>query len=222
MNELQRLAYLDAMGIDSYVSRTGLPGAAPTLRARLLRREAQVQPANLVESMQLVDGLRKEKAPQRTPAPVPVQKSAPAPVDSGPVFSVLSCRVGNWLWLDEIPRGREQSREYLQLLQSICAALGLPTEQPHLERFDWPIADTRQMGNSEAAARDGFSGFLRGRLERNPVQGVVLLGVVDASWLDRSSLGDLKVVETVCAWQMLREPQLKRQAWNDLKSLRQL
>ena len=107
------------------------------------------------------------------------------------------------------------------LLQSICAALGLPTEQPHLERFDWPIADTRQIGNSEAAARDGFSGFLRGRLERNPAQGVVLLGVAGATWLDRSSLGELPVVETVCAWQMLRQPQLKQQAWYDLQPLRQ-
>ena len=32
MNELRRMAYLDALGIDSYVSRSQLPGAALTRR----------------------------------------------------------------------------------------------------------------------------------------------------------------------------------------------
>ena len=36
MNELRRMAYLDALGIDSYVSRTQLPGAAVTRRLAIL------------------------------------------------------------------------------------------------------------------------------------------------------------------------------------------
>ena len=36
MNELRRMAYLDALGVDSYVSRVQLPGAAATRRLAIV------------------------------------------------------------------------------------------------------------------------------------------------------------------------------------------
>ena len=41
MNDVQRLAYLRAMGIESYVSRRDLPGALPSRRLRLVRAESR-------------------------------------------------------------------------------------------------------------------------------------------------------------------------------------
>ena len=43
MHELSRLAYLDAMGIDHYLSRSQLPGAAPTQRLAVVAGPAQAQ-----------------------------------------------------------------------------------------------------------------------------------------------------------------------------------
>jgi len=40
VNELRRMAYLEAMGIDGYISRTPLPGAAPTRRLAIVRSAA--------------------------------------------------------------------------------------------------------------------------------------------------------------------------------------
>ena len=228
MNEFRRLAYLDALGVDSYVSRRQLPGAAPSPRVGLRRRQPAVAPAQARPDSAALS--RIPVMPQRSAVPAAPPVSAvptahPAETGLGPVFSVLAGRLGGWYWLDEIPWGRQQGPEYLLLLQSICAALGLPYADPQLERFDWPIAGARQPDNTEHAARDGFSGFLCGRLERNPVHGLVLLGVGNEPWLDRAGLDSLpvvkKIVETASAWRMLRQAKLKKQAWKELQDLRQ-
>ena len=48
MNELRRMAYLDALGIDAYVSRGQLPGAAVTQRLAIV--PSQSRPASPVTS----------------------------------------------------------------------------------------------------------------------------------------------------------------------------
>ena len=228
MNEFRRLAYLDALGVDSYVSRRQLPSAAPSPRLGLRRRQPAVEPAQARPGSAALSC--SPVMPQRSAAPAaPPVPAAPTAdlVETGPVpvFSVLASRLGGWYWLDEIPKGRQQGPEYLLLLQSICAALGLPYANPQLERFDWPIVGARQLDTTERAARDGFSGFLCGRLERNPVHGLVLLGVGNELWLDRVGLDSVpvvkKIVETTSAWRMLRQAELKKQAWKDLQELRQ-
>ncbi|MEZ5504388.1 MAG: hypothetical protein R3E50_17635, partial [Halioglobus sp.] len=44
MNEFRRRAYLQAMGVDSYVSRAQLPGAAPTPRRAVARAQPRTVP----------------------------------------------------------------------------------------------------------------------------------------------------------------------------------
>ena len=226
MNEIRRLDYLQALGIDSYVSRRQLPAAAPTRRAGLRRAAAAPARGRPEQVTPPSPEPRKPRQPAVPATSGPVAKSTVVEtgVGTGPVFSVLACHLGGWYWLDEIPRGRVLGPDYLRLLQSIGVALELPPAEPLLERFDWPIAPNRRLGSTEAAARDGFSGFLGGRLERNPVAGLVLLGVANEFWLDRDALGSrfgiAQMVETVSAWKMLRQPELKRQAWKDLQELR--
>ena len=59
----------------------------------------------------------------------------------------------------------------------------------------------------------------RVRLERFPVHGVVLLGDCEGGWLEPAVFADLDVVSTVSVRGMLRHPELKVQAWRDLKRL---
>jgi hypothetical protein len=42
MNELRRMAYLNALGVDCYVSRTQLPGAAVTRRLAIVGTSWQI------------------------------------------------------------------------------------------------------------------------------------------------------------------------------------
>ena len=77
-----------------------------------------------------------------------------------------------------------------------------------------------QLDRGVEAARGGLGGFLANRLERIEPAGIVLLGEFAQGWFDRELLSPLPIVETVSAWQMLRQPVLKRQAWSDLQVLR--
>jgi hypothetical protein len=139
-----------------------------------------------------------------------------------PVFSLAAVGLGGWYWLDEIPPGRDLGPEYLQLLQAIAVALGLNVGQPVFEQFNWPLHNSTRLDRGEQAARGGLEGFLVSRFERYQPAGVILLGEMDQGWFDRQLLAPHRIVATVSAWKMLREPALKRQAWSDLQVLREL
>jgi hypothetical protein len=254
VNEIQRLAYLEAMGIDSYISRQQLPAAAPTRRLRLLpalpaeksgtaaqsitgaeggrmaasdgsqpgsagmdSRAVPQSPAGASDVAAIRESLRTESttnaASETRDAIMPQQHSN---LHTSPVFSVSACFLGGWCWLDEIPRGWEVGNNYLQLLAAMCVALGLEADTPFLDRFDWPMHHTRQLDQGLESARHGFEGFIRARLERYQVGGIILMGEMQGGWLERDLFAPLQLVETVSAWHMLKQPQLKVQAWRDL------
>jgi hypothetical protein len=133
---------------------------------------------------------------------------------------VLAVQLAGCYWLDEIAPGRKTGPDYLQLLQAICFALGWDTANPVLEQFNWPMARAGSLDQGVGAARAGFAGFLAGRLERQQPARVILLGELDSAWYDPQTLSELPVTSTVSAWKMLRQPELKRQAWLDLQALR--
>jgi hypothetical protein len=239
VNEIQRLAYLDALGIDSYISRSQLPAAAPSRRLRIVR-PVQATPA-VPELLPAVPAPEPEPAavspgpaakatsagvdPPATARPVagvPAPEAPAAGVEAPPMFSVMACYLGGRYWLDEVPRSREPGDDYQVLLQGICIALGWDPGKPVLERFDWPMHHNRQLDQGQEAARHGFEGFIRARLEQRPVSGIVLLGEPEGGWFDAAVFGGLQIVTTVSAWRMLRQPELKKVAWRDLKVARQL
>jgi len=243
MHELTRLAYLDAMGIDSYVSRTQLPAAAPTRKLRVVRRSAQaVEPPAAAIAPSLEPQQHAQPMPagnsgaaalraslgdvSKAPAPTmaTVQAETPAPAGAAraaiPVFSVAAVQVGGCYWLDEIPPGRSLGQDYTQLLQAICFALGWSTGAAVLEQFNWPMSRGGQLDQGVDSARGGFAGFLTGRLERIAPQRVILLGELDSTWFDPQLLSGYQVTSTVSAWKMLRQPELKHRAWLDLQVLR--
>lgn len=216
MDELQRLAYLEALGIPGFVSRHDLPGAAPSRRVQLVRRAAPAVPQPVAERADLAASLKPE---MQSPRPAAQPRTAtPAAAKEVPVFSVTAVAAGDWFWVDEIPAGREPGEEYGQLIIAICRALELAESGAQVERFSYPVNSRLAGGMDEA--RQALLGFLSGRLSRLSPRGVVLLGEFAEPWFDRSCLEGQRVVETVSAWRMLRDPALKAQAWSDLQPLR--
>ena len=224
MNEISRLAYLDALGVESYVSRHQLPGARPIQRLRLVAPK-KVAPVETVPEP--ATNLRDIVADAPTQASVrpagesvaPIRKKSPAA--EIPVFSVQASLLGQCLWLDAVPPGRELGAEYMQLLHAICHALGLEQGEAVSDRFNWPMQPRGQLDQGEEAARAAFSGFLVRRLEQMRPRRVILLGEAEKPRIDDALFGDLPVHRTVSAWQMLRQGALKAQAWQDLKGLKQ-
>jgi hypothetical protein len=228
MIEARRLAYLQAMEIDSYVSRWDLPGACPSRRAPAARVPVAASPER-----PLIAGTGTSTQGRAAPLPAAPRPAAaepataepatPAQLDSDeslPVFSLAVTLAGGWCWLDEIPPGREPGEPYYKLLEGICLALRWPISPPDRAVFSFPMGRAPKLGCDLPAAREALAGFLMRRLEQAEPGGVILLGGLDQPWFDRSCLKDLPVLATASAWDMLRDPAQKRRAWVDLRALR--
>ena len=234
MNEVQRLAYLRALGVESFCSRRDLPGALPSKRVRVIRRRRLAEQV-LAESGQQARRARvSSKFPGRDlrePASSfrleasgkPAATDQPARGDGleeMPIFTLAVATAGGCLWLDSLPPGRRPGPEYAQLLDAISRSLDFPDGEVDVAQFDLPMSGALRLGGDLDAARDSLQGYLVRRLEQLSPRVVVLLGDLDQPWFNRECLVDCRVINTVSAWRMLREPRLKSVAWADLKRLR--
>ncbi len=246
MNEMRRMAYLEALGIDSYVSRTQLPGAA--LTRRLAIAATRVTPAP--QSAREAPRVRVTPVPSKSqdvdtrpgvgpaawmadadPALLLVDESSPRGA-AVPRFSLTAIVAGDWLWLEELA-GMPLTTEQVHLVQSMAQALALHRE-PRVEtgtsgtrpaappldvaQFDWPIHTNHQLDLGVEAARASVAGFVGRRLEQHGCRGLVLLGQPCAM---RVPLQEIKIVtvSTASSAEILARPALKRTVWRDLLPL---
>jgi hypothetical protein len=226
MNELRRMAYLDALGVDSYVSRVQLPGAAATRRLAIVtapnsqQLSAGVIPEPLLSRSALV-------AQTARPAKASVQASAsPQQGEPVPRFSLTAIVAGDWLWLEEL--AGPLTTDQVRLVQSMAQALLLchqspggevkPVVQPEVAQFDWPIHTNQQLDLGEEAARASVAGFVDRRLGEYGCRGLVLLGQACAQHVPRQQIS-VETVNTVSSAEILAQPALKRQVWRDLLPL---
>lgn len=224
MNEASRIAYLDAMGIDTYVARVQLPGAAASLRrAALPRALAPATPAPPTSLLQevapgvaAVPATREAAVPSSPAMDAVEQRQSP---DAVAHFSMAAILAGGLLWLEELP-DRLLSVEQVQLVQGMARALGAGDEKPEVSRFDWPMHNNQQLDLGESAARAALAGFIGRRLEQQRCRGVVLLGEQCRQRVPLDQLGAATLVGTVSTAEMLAEPRRKKEAWRDLQPLR--
>ena len=236
MHELSRLAYLDAMGIDHYLSRSQLPGAAPTRRLAIVPGPAEVQAdpphpssdsSTAVGDVGQMPRLGKEK-----PRPRVEQRQAAPPRDSGQSltrFSLATIVAGDWLWVEDL-QGMPLTREQVQLVQAMAQALnqqvaaspepresnGLP--RADVARFDWPIHTNQQLDLGEEAAQTALAGFLGRKIDQGGL-GLVLLGAVGAQRVSMTELTCPRVVVSHSSAELLADPSLKSRAWAELKTI---
>ena len=246
MNELRRMAYLDALGVDTYVSRAQLPGAAVTRRLAIVapltdtdHEQAGVlagTPSTPVPSLR--DSQAEEKVSARPRSTAPGKASTPARPrpqqrgESAPRFSLAAIVAGDWLWLEalpDMPLATEQVwlvRAMAQALAS-CAAHNLDAEavasrpdavQTDVAQFDWPIHTNQQLDLGEEAARAAVAGFVGRKLQQHQCRGVILLGKTCGKWVPQGQL-EVHSVTTISSAEILARPSLKREAWRDLLPL---
>ncbi|RLA48393.1 MAG: hypothetical protein DRQ97_04275 [Gammaproteobacteria bacterium] len=232
MNELRRMAYLEAMGIDAYVSRGQLAGAAVT--RRLAVTPAQPVPATqnrvpaavgtavaadpvpqFVTPIPQIDNVAHSGAPSTTAAPAPRR-------DVVPQFGLVAITAGGWLWLEEMC-GMPLATEQVQLVQAMAQALANVSKtqpgkiEPEIAHFDWPIHTNQQLDLGEQAAQASLAAFIGRRLELQQCRGLVLLGQACKARMQLEQLDCGLVVSTVSSAEMLENPQLKKQVWRDLQ-----
>ena len=215
MHELKRRAYLDAMGIATYVSRGPCSSAAPTTKLLVVR------PSVARENPARVDGPVATQMPEiEQPRPAKEAQpvvAAPAGRKSNVVeFSVIACMTGKWLWLEELPPHEALMRDQVLLIQAMARALGWGSDKPEISQFNWPMHNNSQLDLGEDAARASLGSFVNRRLEAEGCCGLVLLGADCQRWLPRDQQGTGQRVLTVSTREMIVNPQQKKQAWRDL------
>ena len=242
MNELRRMAYLEAIGIDSYVSRTQLSGAAATRRLAIVANPSHARTEKTNESpvsdnvrvmLEARNALSRSAAPDKQ-----TQKQTLAPKQgrqqaaSAPRFSLATVVAGNWLWLEalaELPFTTEQ----VWLVRAMAQALELSARKdeasaagdvrpalskPQVSQFDWPIHTNQQLELGEEAAQAGVAGYIGRKLQQYSCRGLVLLGQSSEKWVPREQL-EIPCVITSSSAQILARPSLKQQVWRDLRPL---
>ncbi len=231
---LHKLAYLQALGVPTYVSRRQARGAAPSRRLVQVRAEQAAPPgavSRLPPGSRESTRVEKSAPPRRKAGDSPVRPAAAQAVEPADAcnFSLVTLFAGEWLWLEnlgEMPLTSDQ----VQLVQAVAHALafrggvdgvaGPPgTVAPQVSTFKWPLHSNRQLDSGLDAARASLAAFLGRRIEELGCAGIVLLGDECAHWVETSRL-QVPAVTIPGTARMLRDPDLKRHAWRALQPLR--
>ncbi len=221
MHELTRMAYLDALGVDSYVSRQQLPGAAPTRRLALLQVTPQPAPVADQSAAAQPRMPRLDEAPRpvpATPPAVPQTRNNAMPRGAVGRFSLAAITVGGYIWVEELVQVA-LAREQVQLVHAMARAVSRDAAAPNVQQFDWPLHNNHQLDQGEDAARAAVAGFLQRQIDQQSCRGLVLLGDGSPRRVALDLLGDITVVKTLDTLSLLADPQLKKQAWRDLQPI---
>ncbi|MBE9538150.1 MAG: hypothetical protein IMF06_03660, partial [Proteobacteria bacterium] len=188
MHELKRRSYLDSMGIDSYISRGQLPGAAPTQRLVINRRTAvpaigaatpAVTGATPTESnaatafREAANTVQAQLGGGKTQSAPPAAERAPAV--AVPRFSIVAVIAGGFLWLEELS-ATSVSRDQVHLIRAIVKALALNDGELDVSQFDWPIHSNTQLDLGEDAARTCLGSFVQRKADGGKCRGMILMG----------------------------------------------
>ncbi|MEH6588905.1 MAG: hypothetical protein V7746_01545 [Halioglobus sp.] len=222
MHELRRRAYLDTMGVATYVSRHPLPGAMASRkwvvnRAVTNNPQAQVVQAEPTAVIPQLDVVAKPRT--IASAPVREQTQANKITQQSRAFSFAALQTGTWLWLEELPVQQALMRDQVLLVQAIARALGWGDARPEVAPlFNWPMHNNQQLDLGDEAAKSALGGFIRRRLEEAAgCQGLIILGREAQQCVP---IEQLNVENTVCiasTAEMLRQPELKKSAWQALR-----
>ena len=242
MNELRRMAYLEALGVDSYVSRSQLPGAALSRRLQVVPSpvgSGQGQLPDIPESPAI--SVQRDTLPAAAANTVPQFDTSAAPPpplraqrqgEPVPRFSLAAIVAGDWLWLEALV-GMPLATEQVWLVKAMAQALAsyaaysddedaaggdLSVVQTDVAQFDWPIHTNQQLDLGEEAARASVAGFVDRKLQQHQCRGLVLLGQACEQWVPVAQL-QVRSVATISSAQILAHPELKREAWRDLLKL---
>lgn len=247
MEELQRQAYLSAMGIQLYYPRREVAGAKALPASHLVPSNAlsTPSPALTVDSEEAASQSAPGKNEETSPAPEhETENDAERKAESGGEpqrglkFELCYYKINAELAvIDEIPHhsGEKSHSHSLALLQAILLALGVDSKDCQFkpETFSWPLAAALEMKSEPALeARKALLGFIKKRQEIDLFRNLLIFaGQIDEILMHPSGEEesrdfqfancDYYVTITSSLRSMLAYPMLKRDTWHHLQPLRQ-
>ncbi|MET0378501.1 MAG: hypothetical protein ABW049_05845 [Spongiibacteraceae bacterium] len=238
MLEPWRSQYLRALGVEIYLPRFPLPGAAPSLElewddfvaAEIEQLAAVDEPVPGVSmprsspSAVLPDGgLKSAPAARNVPASAPT-----VPVSATPALRIkliVAASDSGVLIIDEaVSNTRNDSQ---RLLTSLLFALQGKPANLKIETFDWPLPNlrNRSIELNEDAARETLTGLLQRKVVEGDVRTILLLGANAQRWIDvsvqQALTADRQLVwgKSLSTAAVLNDLTLKRQWWTDLRAI---
>lgn len=214
MNELQRLCYLDAMGVDSYVPRLQLPAAkasqlcvvpvvaqlesAAALQVEMVAAATLGANSTATSAVTAVSSGAKaaralfdEPEKKRVKSPAVTVDQLEKTAGSTPIvpqFSLSIIRCSNILIMDDALPGQVNPEEYLQLLQNMLFALGDGRAQLIMDKFAWPMSKRTQVDQSEIAVRQTLESFLAKQVDLLNTRYVLAMGETAARYISAEKL----------------------------------
>ena len=210
--EMARRKALEAMGIDVYVSRFDLPGAAPAVRQRVESSNPPVVPDHSSETGALA--VETATGGNKTPASTPAT-SAPVRERSEAVrFSMLLASAGPFLWIEQLSDGLIR-QDQLALINAMARAIS-PQASIRQQQFDWPMRGGSAVASDAESAKQALQGLIQRMAREVNAKRVVVMGTCPFL-SDRIAQSAVVIPSTLA---MLSNASLKREAWQALKPLR--
>ncbi len=206
MNEIQRQAYLSAMGIDGYMPRWILPAAPASVLCELpflpasalnegdstpdvalpeVRTGAPVRASAVDVLSELNIGPKPQVAKQAETRVADTQTevqaaSIPVPV---PRFALTVWRISDDLMVID-SRQAQLALPTERLLANITRALGYNSQAlPKAEVVRWPLLENATEEQGEAEAREMLHAYLDAHLLLNPAKHLLLMGAEAARYI---------------------------------------
>lgn len=229
--EMARRQALEAMGIDVYVSRYDLPGAAPSVRQRSVPVEPAVSTVVAApEEMAKKNDIASNIAREGNATPAPQVRSATASERASPAtpgvsassvksseavkFSMLLASAGPFLWVEQLSDGLIR-QDQLALINAMARALSSDVSVRQ-QQFDWPMRGNAALSGDADSAKQALQGLIQRMAREVDAKRVVVMGA--CPFLpDRIAQSAVVIPATLA---MLQNPGLKREAWQALKPLR--
>ena len=210
--EMARRKALEAMGIDVYVSRFDLPGAAPAVRQRVESASPSVVPDHSSET----GALAVETATRRskTPAPTAATSAAARERSEAVRFSMLLASAGPFLWIEQLSDGLIR-QDQLALINAMARAIS-PKASIRQQQFDWPMRGGSAVASDAESAKQALQGLIQRMAREVNAKRVVVMGTCPFL-SDRIAQSAVVIPSTIA---MLSNASLKREAWLALKPLR--
>ncbi|MGI9285190.1 MAG: hypothetical protein ACR2P1_07350 [Pseudomonadales bacterium] len=248
MEATRRQHYLSAIGIDCWLPRQQLPGAAPgSVYVRKLTEQAAALPETPASqtgrdsNTNDTDAARSSAArlqqeftgavpAKTTSGRIPQQPQTAAQADATSFQLAFYAWAPELLVVDQVQDARMQQ----QLISNLLFALGhssLQRTQP--DYFDWPIRGGRQA--LALSPHEMVFGVLQRVLEQHKPRNMLLMGELAVKHVlatkdkdfvagvspDSSPLYlGVSIVTTHASAELLHNPQLKAETWQHLQSLR--
>lgn len=229
MLEPRRSQYLQAMGIDIYVPRAVLPGAAPSAACawdESLFAEPEPEPEPAAPEPAPVAAILERAIPAEAPRRAPAAPPEPEPRRERPAagavprfaLGVVTCDRG-LLIVDEAPGAGAARADYLRLLGNVLFAIGRGGAQLGLDVFLWPMARHPQLDQGADAARETCAAYLNKQIQGRAVDTLLLLGDTAATWVPETVQRQVRCIRSISAWACLDGADAKRRLWRDLQPL---